>query len=152
MSSSESDALRYWSNCPQEVCVFFNALSSSLTQAFRCRWKHGEVTTYMVSIYPVVLLFVLLVLSRFGFEGWSWVLIASVPDLCILFTFLYVIYATRNERWTVTANGGLWILQSIVIGSYVMQIYSCMITTSHQPACILIFLYMDPCKMDKRIF
>ena len=23
----------------------------------------------------------------FGFEGWVWVLIASVPDLCILFTF-----------------------------------------------------------------
>ena len=28
----------------------------------------------------------ILVISRFGFEGWSWVLIASVPDLCILFT------------------------------------------------------------------
>ena len=24
----------------------------------------------------------------FGFEGWIWVLIASVPDHCILFTFL----------------------------------------------------------------
>ena len=23
----------------------------------------------------------------FGFEGWMWVLIASVPGLCILFTF-----------------------------------------------------------------
>ena len=23
----------------------------------------------------------------FGFESWIWVLIASVPDLCILFTF-----------------------------------------------------------------
>ena len=29
----------------------------------------------------------MLVISRLGFEGWSWVLIASVPDLCILFTF-----------------------------------------------------------------
>ena len=28
------------------------------------------------------------VISHFGFEGWSWVLIASVPDLCILFTFI----------------------------------------------------------------
>ena len=28
----------------------------------------------------------MLVISRFGFEGWIWVLIASVPDLCILFT------------------------------------------------------------------
>ena len=30
--------------------------------------------------------YVILVISRFGFEDWSWVLIASVPDLCILFT------------------------------------------------------------------
>ena len=29
----------------------------------------------------------ILVISRYGFEGWTWVLIASVPDLCILFTF-----------------------------------------------------------------
>ena len=29
----------------------------------------------------------ILVISRFCFEGWIWVLIASVPDLCILFTF-----------------------------------------------------------------
>ena len=27
-------------------------------------------------------------ISRFGFEGWIWVLVASVPDLCILFTFV----------------------------------------------------------------
>ena len=26
-------------------------------------------------------------ISRFGFEGWIWVLIASVPDVGILFTF-----------------------------------------------------------------
>ena len=25
-------------------------------------------------------------LSHLGFEGWIWVLIASVPDLCIMFT------------------------------------------------------------------
>ena len=25
--------------------------------------------------------------SRFGFKGWIWVLIASAPGLCILFTF-----------------------------------------------------------------
>ena len=30
------------------------------------------------------------VISRFGFEGWSWVLIASVLDLCTRFTFLIV--------------------------------------------------------------
>ena len=31
--------------------------------------------------------FVVLVNSRFGFEGWIWVLIASVPGLCILRTY-----------------------------------------------------------------
>ena len=31
-------------------------------------------------------LFVILFISHFGFEGWIWVLIASVPDLCIYFT------------------------------------------------------------------
>ena len=35
----------------------------------------------------VFCLFVILVFSRFGFEDWIWVLIASVPGLCILFTF-----------------------------------------------------------------
>ena len=31
--------------------------------------------------------FVFLVIFRFGFEGWIWVLIASVPGFCIRFTF-----------------------------------------------------------------
>ena len=35
----------------------------------------------------VFCLFVILVISRFGFEGWIWFLIASVPDFCIIFTF-----------------------------------------------------------------
>ena len=30
---------------------------------------------------------VILVISRFAFECWIWVLIASVSNLCILFTF-----------------------------------------------------------------
>ena len=33
--------------------------------------------------------YVILVISRFGFEGWIAVLIASVHDLCILFTFTW---------------------------------------------------------------
>ena len=37
-------------------------------------------------------------ISRFGFEGWIWVLIASVPDLCILLTFRTI---------NVNANGAL---------------------------------------------
>ena len=38
----------------------------------------------MFSLYLTI---VLLLISRFGFEDWIWFLIASVPDLCILFTF-----------------------------------------------------------------
>ena len=42
--------------------------------------------------WPYVLfvfwLFVILVMTRFGFEGWIWVLIASVIDLCIRFTVI----------------------------------------------------------------
>ena len=36
------------------------------------------------------LLFVIFVISRFGIEGWVWVLIASVPDLCIFLAFATV--------------------------------------------------------------
>ena len=37
--------------------------------------------------------FVILVVSRFGFGGWIWILIASVPDLCTLLT-LSVLHMT----------------------------------------------------------
>ena len=37
----------------------------------------------------------ILVISCFGFEGWIWVLIASVPDLCILFTFFQSDFVTE---------------------------------------------------------
>ena len=40
----------------------------------------------------------MLVISRFGFEGWSWVLIASVPDLCILFTFCKLFCKIMDSR------------------------------------------------------
>ena len=39
---------------------------------------------YVLIIFSLL---VILVISRFAFEGWIWVLIASVPGLCILFTF-----------------------------------------------------------------
>ena len=35
----------------------------------------------------LTMVFVILVISRLGFEGWIWGLIASVPCLCIRFTF-----------------------------------------------------------------
>ena len=38
----------------------------------------------------------LLVISRFGFYGLIWVLIASLSGLCILFTYMYI------DLWTTT--------------------------------------------------
>ena len=48
-------------------------------------WKIAahSVDHYMFSLYFDYLYFSF---SRFGFEGWNWVMIASVPDRCILFT------------------------------------------------------------------
>ena len=34
----------------------------------------------------VLFLYVIIVISRFGFEGRIWILIAPVPGLCLLFT------------------------------------------------------------------
>ena len=52
--------------------------------------------------WPYVLfvfcLFVILVISRFGFKGWIGVLIASVPGLCILFTFKHRQQLLRETR------------------------------------------------------
>ena len=44
------------------------------------------------------LLFVILVIPRFDFEGWIWVLVALVPVLCILFTLILLnkFYACRT--------------------------------------------------------
>ena len=41
----------------------------------------------LCSLCILTTVFVILVISRFGFEGLIWVLIASVPGLCTLFTF-----------------------------------------------------------------
>ena len=42
----------------------------------------AQSVDHMVALY-----FFFFFISRFGFEGWIWVLISSVPCLCILFTF-----------------------------------------------------------------
>ena len=39
-------------------------------------------------VFFVFWLFLVLVVSRFGFGGWIWILIASVPEFCVLFTFV----------------------------------------------------------------
>ena len=49
---------------------------------------------HMFSLYCELVL----VISRFGFEGWIWVLIASVPDLCIHFIFTITSYGENNNR------------------------------------------------------
>ena len=47
----------------------------------------GHLLGISCSLVDHMFSFVILVISRFGFEGWIWVLVASVPDLCILLTF-----------------------------------------------------------------
>ena len=44
-------------------------------------------------------LFVILVISRFGFEGRIWVLIASVPDLCVLLAFMSYRIDSHEDRF-----------------------------------------------------
>ena len=66
---------------------------------FGCRvatfWELAAYSVdHMVSLYFDYLI---LVISRFGFEGWIWVLIASVPDLCILFTFMLSLKRPLDE-------------------------------------------------------
>ena len=47
------------------------------------------------------LYFVILVIFRFGFEGWIWVLIASVPDLCH--------YSSGRKSLSILVHGALLI-------------------------------------------
>ena len=49
----------------------------------------------MFSLYFVYVYFSY---SRFGSEGWIWVLIVSVPDLCMLFTVLSLEKMTQSVR------------------------------------------------------
>ena len=55
--------------------------------------KAAHSVDHMVSLYFDYLCN-MLVISRFGFGGWIWVLIALVPNLCILFNFK----KKRNKR------------------------------------------------------
>ena len=50
-----------------------------------------------------LLLFVILVISHFGFEGWVWVLIASVPGIYIFLLLESRIY-NKRERIIKVAN------------------------------------------------
>ena len=57
--------------------VRFGLLSGHLTRLTICFLC--ILTICIISNFP------------FGFEGWIWVLVASVPDLCIMFTVFEVI-------------------------------------------------------------
>ena len=50
---------------------------------------------YQISIAYCLFSFVLLVISRFGFKCWLWVLNASVPGLCILLNFVLFLEQTK---------------------------------------------------------
>ena len=50
-------------------------------------WETAAHSVDNLFTLNVFLLFVILVISHFGFEGWIWFLIASVPDHCLLATF-----------------------------------------------------------------
>ena len=54
---------------------------------------------------------------RFGFEGWSWVLIASVPDLCLLFYLYCFIMAASKYIWIIvyikTTNTNIFLFKCI---------------------------------------
>ena len=47
----------------------------------------GKGLLTRLTICSLCIFTIYLVISRFGFEGWIWVLIASVPGLCVLFYF-----------------------------------------------------------------
>ena len=51
----------------------------------------------------------ILVISRIDFEGWSWVLIASVPDLCLRFTFCILFTYMHFQNNTICVCFRNWI-------------------------------------------
>ena len=66
------------------VLIIFNSVSVAEWPPF------GKSLLTLLTICSFLFwLSVILVISRFGFEGWIWVLIASVPDLCIRFNFFF---------------------------------------------------------------
>ena len=52
----------------------------------------------MLILYYVYI-FVILVVSHFGFEGWIWVLFAPVPGHCSLVTFVHLRVPSCEEKY-----------------------------------------------------
>ena len=67
------------------VCIY-----SKMSALFNNRYECCSFFDGINPPYTNMTITKMLVISRFGFEGWVWVLIASVPDLCKVFTFLFL--------------------------------------------------------------
>ena len=86
-----------------------------------------ELLTRLTICYCCILT-IILVISRFAFELLIWVLIASVPGLCIIFTFLHVVMLHRHMplykiflNWTKRVNHLYKIHSICVINSQVVK-------------------------------
>ena len=66
------------------TCVYFILVRFGLLNGHLLENSCSLGLPYVLFVFG---LFVILVISRFGFGGWIWVLIASVHGICILFSF-----------------------------------------------------------------
>ena len=71
--------------------------------------------------------------SRFGFEGWILVLIASVPDLCILFTSFFF----RMDSLYSTLK-----FYRILFNFHLIHRYLSLTTTSHGKYSLTLYFFM----------
>ena len=69
-------SVTFYLTCAHIILVRFELLSDRLAH----------------SVDHIFLLFVILDISRFGFEGWIWVLIASFPGLCIFLRLQFSLF------------------------------------------------------------
>ena len=76
--------------------AYVHIISSSVSLLSGHLMGNSCSVVHMFSLY-----FVILVISRFGFEGWIWVLIASVPDLCR--------YSSGRKSLSILVHGALLI-------------------------------------------
>ena len=119
-----------------EVRWRFTLCVSILFLRVRFRFLSGHILGNSCSlgwlyVLFVVWLIVISVISRFDFKGWIWVLIASVPDLCIHFTFYEVVlmcthnlFLRKNKKNLSVCNWNLSFLQSWKFAIYCIGMLS----------------------------
>ena len=73
-----------------------------------------EIAAHSVdhNVLFVFWLFVILVIFGFGFEDWIWVLIASVPYHCILFTMRLIVFDSMFDKFP------LWLFSKMTLKCY----------------------------------